>query len=161
MNAPPPDEHLAFLVHLAAKRLRLEFARRAAVDGLTPSKARALAFLARSPGANLTALAEALEVQPMSVLRVVDDLEAQGMVTRAPDPRDRRALRLTLTADGDAANRRVWQTLDAIMGEATQEMSSDSRTRLSAGLKDLVAGMERFGGHAEGAAGAGATEVGS
>lgn len=149
MKSLPPDEHLAFLVHLAAKRLRLEFARRAAVHGLTPSKARALAFLARSPGANLKALAEALEVQPMSVLRVVDDLEAQGMVTRAPDPRDRRALRLTLTAEGEAANRCIWQTLDAIMAEATQHMSDEARASLSAGLKELAAGMERFADHSD------------
>ena len=119
-----------------------------------------MAFLARSPGANLTALAEALEVQPMSVLRVVDDLEAQGMGTRAPDPRDRRALRLVLTADGEAANRRIWQTLDAIMGEATQDMSRESLARLSAGLKDLVAGMERFADHAHGPAGAAMTGAG-
>lgn len=144
MKTSPVDEHLAFLIHLAAKRLRLEFARRAAEYGLTPSKARALAFLARQPGANLTALADALEVQPMSVLRVVDDLEAQGMVTRGPDPRDRRALRLSLTATGEAAEQRIWRTLDGIVGEATQDMSGESRERLAGGLKELVDGMERF-----------------
>lgn len=146
MATSPPDEHLAFLIHLAAKRLRLEFARRASGYGLTPSKARAIAFLARRPGANLTALAEALEVQPMSVLRVVDDLEAQGMLRRDPDPRDRRALRLSLTAAGETAEREIWGTLDGIVDEATQRMSAGSRTGLSRGLKEFVAGMERFGG---------------
>ena len=146
MASQPPDEHLAFLIHLAAKRLRLEFARRAAQYGLTPSQARALAFLARRPGANLTALAEALEVQPMSVLRVVDDLEAQGMLRREPDPRDRRATRLSLTATGEGAERLVWQTLDGIVGEATEGMSEGARSGLVHGLKELVAGMDGFGG---------------
>lgn len=144
MKTDPPDEHLAFLIHLAAKRLRLEFARRAAGYGLTPSKARALAFLARQPGANLTALAEALEVQPMSVLRVVDDLEAQGMLRRGPDPRDRRALRLSLTAAGEAAEQRVWRTLDGIVEESTRDIAPESRRRLVGGLKELIEGMERF-----------------
>ena len=144
MNTSPVDEHLAFLIHLAAKRLRLEFARRAAEYGLTPAKARALAFLARQPGAKLTALADALEVQPMSVLRVVDDLEAQGMVTRGPDPRDRRALRLSLTTAGEAAERRIWGTLDGIVGEATRHMTKGSREGLTRGLKEWVDGMERF-----------------
>jgi DNA-binding MarR family transcriptional regulator len=148
MATHAPDDHLAFLIHLAAKRLRLEFANRAAGYGLTPSKARALAFLARRPGANLTALAEALEVQPMSVLRVVDDLEAQGMLRRDPDPKDRRALRLSLTTAGEAANAQVWRTLDGIVGEATQGMSAESLARLIDGLKSLVGGMERFGGGA-------------
>ena len=144
MATTAPDNHLAFLIHLAAKRLRLEFASRAAGFGLTPSKARALAFLARRPGANLTALAEALEVQPMSVLRVVDDLEALGMLRREPDPKDRRALRLSLTAAGEAANAQIWQTLDGIVGEATQGMSAESLAGLVRGLKGLVAGMDRF-----------------
>jgi DNA-binding MarR family transcriptional regulator len=108
------------------------------------SKARALAFLARRPGANLTALAEALEVQPMSVLRVVDDLETQGMLRREPDPKDRRALRLSLTAAGESANAQIWQTLDGIVGEATQGMSAESLAGLVRGLKGLVAGMDRF-----------------
>ena len=146
MVASSPDEHLAFLIHLAAKRLRLEFARRAHDYGLTPSKARAIAFLARQPGANLTVLAEALEVQPMSVLRVVDDLEAQGMLRREPDPRDRRALRLSLTAAGELAEREIWGTLDGIVGEATQRMTAGARAGLSRGLKEFVEGMERFGG---------------
>lgn len=148
MATTAPDDHLAFLIHLAAKRLRLEFASRAAGFGLTPSKARALAFLARRPGANLTALADALEVQPMSVLRVVDDLEAQGMLRREPDPKDRRALRLSLTAAGEAANAQIWQTLDGIVGEATQGMAQESRAQLIDGLKSLVGGMERFVGGA-------------
>lgn len=146
MATDPPDEHLAFLIHLAAKRLRLEFARRAAQYGLTPSQARALAFLARRPGSNLTALAEALEVQPMSVLRVVDDLEAQGMLRREPDPRDRRATRLSLTAAGEGADRLVWKTLDGIVAEATRDMSEGSHAGLVRGLKGLVAGMDGFGG---------------
>lgn len=145
MDTAPPDQHLAFLLHVAAKRLRIEFARRSAAYGLTPSSARGLAFLARRPGASLTALAEALEVQPMSVVRVVDDLESQGLVRRDPDPRDRRALRLSLTAAGEAAEAQVWQTLDGIIVEATAGMAPDERAALVRGLQSLTAGMERFG----------------
>ena len=144
MVTTPPDEHLAFLIHVAAKRLRVEFARRAADYGLTPSRARAVAFLARQPGASLTALAEALEVQPMSVVRVVDDLESQGLARREPDPRDRRALRLSLTPAGEAAEAQVWQTLDGIIAEATADLSSAERAGLARGLKALVGGMDAF-----------------
>lgn len=99
----PSDEHLASLIHLAANRLRMEIARRAFRNGLAPSRSRTPAFLARRPGVDLIALAKALEVQPMSVLRVVDDLEAQGM-------------------------------------------SEGARTGLARGLKELVVGMDGFGG---------------
>ena len=166
MNAVATEDHLAFLIHLAAKRLRLEFARRAAEFDLTPSTARGLAFLQRRPGASLKALAEALEVQPMSVVRVVDDLESRGLVRRAPDPRDRRALSLTLTPAGEAAVRRIWKTrpwlsmtvaspssaavrriwktLDAIIGEACGGMSPAEHAGLARGLKAFVEGMDGF-----------------
>ncbi len=145
MTSAPPDEHLALLIHLAAKRLRLEFARRSADFNLTPSTARGLAFLGRRPGASLTALAEALEVQPMSVVRVVDELEARGLLRREPDPRDRRALCLFLTPEGGSVVARIWETLDAIMAEACVAMTAQERTVLVRGLQSLTAGMERFG----------------
>lgn len=81
----------------------------------------------------------------MSVVRVVDDLESQGLVRRDPDPRDRRALRLSLTAAGEAAEAQVWQTLDGIIVEATAGMAPDERAALVRGLQSLTAGMERFG----------------
>ena len=91
MKAADRGEHLAFLIHDAQKRLRQEFTRRVAAHDLTPATARGLAFLSARSGASLTALSEALEVQPMSMVRVVDDLEARGLLRRESDPRDRRA----------------------------------------------------------------------
>ena len=100
MTTAHREEHLAFLIHDAQKRLRQEFTRRVAAHALTPATARGLAFLSARSGASLKALADALEVQPMSMVRVVDDLEARGLLRREADPRDRRAHRLLLTAAG-------------------------------------------------------------
>ena len=58
---------------------------------------RVLTILARSPGLNLGGLADALDVVPSSASRLCDRLAATGLITRAPDPRDRREVHLTLT----------------------------------------------------------------
>lgn len=140
-----PREHLAFLIHDVAKRLRLEFGRRVAHDDLMPSQARCLVSLSFRPGASLKALASVLEVQSMSVLRVVDELEQRKLLRREADPADRRALRLFLTKAGEAKVRRIWSVLDDIVEESCAGMSNSSRRELSRSLMSLSAGMQVFG----------------
>ena len=67
MVADNPREHLAFLIHDVAKRLRLEFGRRAARFDLTPAQARCLVFLGVRPGAStgsFTVLPDRQELTP-------------------------------------------------------------------------------------------------
>jgi DNA-binding MarR family transcriptional regulator len=55
-----------------------------------------LIWLERQPGISQKELSEILEVEPITVARLIDRLEARGMVERRPDPRDRRIWRLHL-----------------------------------------------------------------
>ena len=55
-----------------------------------------LIWLDRQPGISQKELSELLEVEPITVARLIDRLEARGMVERRPDPRDRRIWRLHL-----------------------------------------------------------------
>ena len=144
MSSDNPRGHLAFLIHDVAKRLRQEFGRRAARLELTPSQARCLVFLAVRPGASLKALAGALEVQSMSVLRVVDGLEQRKMLRRESDPADRRALKIFLTKAGEAGVERVWSTLDEIIADACEGMSHGDRKTLKNSLMSLSIGMQAF-----------------
>jgi DNA-binding MarR family transcriptional regulator len=144
MVADNPREHLAFLIHDVAKRLRLEFGRRAARFDLTPAQARCLVFLGLRPGASLKALATALEVRPMSVLRVIDGLEDRKLLRRETDPDDRRALRLFLSKPGEAAAERIWRVLDDIVADAATDMSTAARRDLVRCLMQVSAGMQKF-----------------
>lgn len=67
---------------------------------LSPSLARALSVLARDGDLRLSALAERLRIVPRSATEVVDDLQRRGLADRRPDPGDRRAVLVTLTAAG-------------------------------------------------------------
>jgi DNA-binding MarR family transcriptional regulator len=81
---------------------RLDAAVRAAgVEGMRAPFGFVIRALAEAP-LELTALADRLGVTKQAAIKVVDEMEARGFLTREPHPSDRRAKRLTLTARGHA-----------------------------------------------------------
>ncbi|MGE5147775.1 MAG: MarR family winged helix-turn-helix transcriptional regulator [Candidatus Eiseniibacteriota bacterium] len=96
-----PERELALLLHDVARLLRTRFDRYArATAGITRAQFAVLAILSRTEGLNQVALAEQLEITPITLARLIDRLEAEGWVERQPDPEDRRAHRLFLRREG-------------------------------------------------------------
>jgi DNA-binding MarR family transcriptional regulator len=87
---------LLFLLHDVARLLRHEADRRASAQGMTRAQWVILFWLDRQPGLSQKELSEIIEVEPITVARLIDRLEARGMVERRPDPKDRRIWRLHL-----------------------------------------------------------------
>ena len=87
---------LLFLLHDLGRLLRVDADKRARAQGMTRAQWGILLWLERQPGLSQKELAELLEVEPISVARLVDRLEARRMVERRPDPKDRRIWRLHL-----------------------------------------------------------------
>ena len=73
---------------------------RAREHGMTRAQWGVLVRLERQEGMTQAEMAEALEIQPISLVRLIDRLCEQGLVERRPHPRDRRANRLYLTDKG-------------------------------------------------------------
>src|SRR3954447_25460282 len=94
MRVDTPDRHLGFLLHDVARLLRTRFDQRARVLGLSRAQWSVLAHLSRNEGIRQNALADILEVEPITLARLLDRLEESGMVERRVDPNDRRARRL-------------------------------------------------------------------
>ena len=86
-----------FLLHDTARLLRRDFERRSKGTGLTRAQWAVLAYVARNEGSNQASLADMLEIEPITLVRLLDKLEAAGLVERRPDPSDRRVRRLHLT----------------------------------------------------------------
>ncbi|HVY98461.1 MAG TPA: MarR family transcriptional regulator [Dongiaceae bacterium] len=86
-----------FLLHDTARLMRRDFERRSRSSGLTRAQWAVLAYLARSEGTSQAALAETLEIEPITLVRLLDRLENAGWVERRADPSDRRVRRLYLT----------------------------------------------------------------
>jgi DNA-binding MarR family transcriptional regulator len=102
-NSPTPDRPtpasptLGFLLHEVARLLRRRFEQHARGSGLTRSQWQVLAYLAQNEGINQSGLAELLEIEPITLGRIVDKLEAQGLIQRQAHPTDRRVWLLHLT----------------------------------------------------------------
>lgn len=85
-NAPT----LSFLLHEVARLLRKFFEQRAKGLGLTRSQWQTLAYLSKNEGIHQAGLAELLEVEPITLVRILDKLEERGLVERRKHPTDRR-----------------------------------------------------------------------
>ena len=91
------ESNESLFIHDIARLMRKRFDKRARTLGLTRSQWLALAVLRRHPGINQAELADRLEVEPMTVARLVDRLEDAGWVERRADSKDRRSNRIYLT----------------------------------------------------------------
>ena len=90
------DKDLQIQLHDVARMLRTRFDRWARTYGLTRAQGVILARLHRQPGLSQIELAAICEVEPITVGRLVDRLEARGLIERRADPGDRRIRRLHL-----------------------------------------------------------------
>jgi DNA-binding MarR family transcriptional regulator len=119
------EPSFGFLVHDVARLFARRFNQRSVqVLGLTRAQCRVLGYLARNEGINQAGLAELLEIKPMTLVRQIDRMEQDGWIERRPDPADRRARRLVLTA-------KARPILACI-----RELSSEVRNEAFAGLSE-------------------------
>jgi DNA-binding MarR family transcriptional regulator len=91
-------ETLPFEIGETAHALRKAFDRLAVGLGVTRAQWKVLFKLTRYPGLRQVELADMLDLEPITLCRIVDRLEEAGLVERTPDPEDRRAWRLHVTA---------------------------------------------------------------
>lgn len=92
-----PEQSLGFVLNDVARLMRRNLNRRVQELALTQAQWQALAHISRNEGMTQSQLADILEVQPISVGRLIDRMEDAGWVRRSPDPSDRRAINLYLT----------------------------------------------------------------
>jgi len=85
-----PERNLGFLLHDVARLMRKRFEQNARGLGLTRSQCQVLAHLARNEGIQQSGLADILEVEPITLTRLLDRLEEAGFVERRAHATDRR-----------------------------------------------------------------------
>jgi MarR family transcriptional regulator for hemolysin len=98
MRPRSPQREFAFLVNDVARLLRTYADQRARQFGMTRAQWAVLARLEHHEGLKQAELAEMLDLQPITLTRLVDRLCISGLIERRADPADRRAKRLYLTA---------------------------------------------------------------
>lgn len=126
------------LLPAVSRRLRREV--RGALEplGMTPHHARALSVIERDGPMRLRDLAGTLRIAPRSVTDVVDHLQDASLLTRSPDPGDRRATVITVTAEGRSMSRRLERARRAAADAVFADLSDADRAELSRILHLLV-----------------------
>lgn len=130
---------LLFLLHDVARLLRVEGDKRARSHGMTRAQWGILIWLERQPGISQKELSELLEVEPITVARLIDRLEARGMVERRPDPRDRRIWRLHLLPQAYGVLHEIDQQRAEITRNLTAGIDQDDLATMTEALLRMKA----------------------
>jgi len=117
-----------------ATALRRAFDRRAVSLGVTRAQWRVLAKLSRTPGMRQVELADHLDMEAITLCRIVDRLAEAGLVERQPDPQDRRAWKLVLTHKSKPLVKKLAALADDLGDEAFQGLPVERRDAVRATL---------------------------
>jgi len=134
-------ERLGLLLHLAGRAVRKRFDARAATLGLSSAQWRLLVYLAREGRATQARLADLLEIEPISVSRLLDRMEQAGWVTRETDLSDRRVRVVVPTAKTLKAYEDISAMANEVYEAALQGLSAQDRDALVAGLNAIVTNL--------------------
>src|SRR4051794_21635642 len=111
-------ETLPFEISETAHALRKAFDRRACGLGVTRAQWKVLFRLSRQPGMRQIELADLLDIEPITLSRIVDRLEESGLVERLADPSDRRAWRLHVTVKAQPLVEKLHALANEMIAEA-------------------------------------------
>jgi MarR family transcriptional regulator, transcriptional regulator for hemolysin len=129
-----PERSFGFLLHDIARLLRKRFDQRARALGLSRSQWQVLVHLERHEGINQSGLAEILEIENITLGRLIDRLEEAGWVERRPDRKDRRA-RLLYTTEKVAP---VMETMHKLAEETRSEALAGVTSEQHEALLDVL-----------------------
>lgn len=125
-----PERSVGFLLQDVSRLLRRNFNRRVQDLGLTQAQWQAIARLWQNEGISQAGLADLLEVQPITLARLIDRMQATGWVERRPDPDDRRAVRLYLTPRVEPIISEMWEAAARTRQLAMAGLPEDRREAL-------------------------------
>lgn len=133
---------VAFALHDAARLLKTYSDHRARELDTTRARWAVLSRLQRCEGAKQSELAEALDIAPITLARLVDKLDAAGLVERRADPNDRRAYRLYLTEKAIPALSTLGVLAEDIMSRALAGLDDEAIETILTGLATIKANLK-------------------
>lgn len=143
MTDTPDTDTFGFIVNDLSRIIRAEMDRRTSEAGLglTTGEGRVLLNARRTGPIRQAVLAERLGIEAMTLSCLVDRLEKKGYVERQPDPNDRRAKLVTLTAAGDTVVSAIEPIAASIRADAARNVDPDDWQRLIVALRAARANL--------------------
>lgn len=124
------NRQLGFLLKDTSRRYTRRFEERAQALSLTLPQCRALLHLENNEGVSQKRLSELTELDPMTLVRILDRMEADGWVQRRFDPTDRRAHTLWLTSKSKPVLEHIAHLIAEVRAETLHGLSNDERSKL-------------------------------
>lgn len=131
------QENLGFLLADSLRLTRRIAARYFEQHQLTLAQVRALLGVCRWQGIRQVDLADFMEIQPISLARLLDQLAASDLIERRPDPKDRRAFQLYLTPSAAPVIELINKATQAFQQQALAGLSPEQANSLFLGLNQL------------------------
>jgi len=136
------SDRIFLLLSEAGRLLSAEATREARAQGLSRAQWTILDILEQAPGLTQREIAERLDVEPITVARMLDRLSARDVIERRPDPRDRRVWRIHLSEDGARIREMTADRRAALGREITSGLPDEVTQALERGLTHAVAALE-------------------
>ena len=136
------SDNIGFIIGDISRLIRRTFDKRAKSIGVTRPQWRVLTWLQRHEGLNQSALAERLELDVMTLCRMVDRLQAAELVERRADADDRRAWKLFLTAKGRTLTQQLEPIGEDLLEKALTGLAGDERAQLLHLLERIQGNMQ-------------------
>ena len=137
------EENFGSLLADVSRHVRRSFDARARDIGVTRPQWQVLTVLLRHEGINQGGLADLLEVEPITVCRMVDRLQESDLIERRPDPNDRRAWCLFLTDNARNVIDQLRPLAEDLLQEALAGVSDDERSQVMAVLDRIRQNLTR------------------
>jgi DNA-binding MarR family transcriptional regulator len=149
-NTRAIESDFLFLIYDVAQLVRRHADKRARMHGMTRAQWAVLARLEREPGITQSRLAALTDVEPITIGRLVDRLEANGLIERHADRDDRRIWRLTLTRKSAAILRQIAAFRRELHEDMAQGLDDASLGTLVDCLQRMRGNLtkKKFAGHA-------------
>lgn len=137
------SDSIGFLLVDTARLFRRAFDARTRDTGVTSLQWRIIYRLDREPGLRQAPLAELLEVEPITLSRMIDRLADAGLVERRADPADRRAWQLFLTDKAEPIMAELRRQSELTMAETFEGLDEAERTQLAGLLERIRCNLTR------------------
>lgn len=119
------ENNLAFLMFDSSRAFRREVDTLTRDLGVTSHQWRLVGIVVRNPGINQCDAADMLDVEPITLSRMVDKLEQAGMMERRPAPADRRAWCLHVTETARPITERIRAIVDQVLDQCLNGFSDE------------------------------------
>jgi MarR family transcriptional regulator for hemolysin len=135
------ESDFLFLIYDVAQLMRRNADKRARMYGMTRAQWAVLARIEREPGITQSRLAALTDVEPITIGRLVDRLESNGLLERQPDPNDRRVWHLELTAKSAAVLKQISAFRRELHEDMVEGLDAASRETLVHSLQRMRANL--------------------